>query len=443
MLREAPEPTRIGPITLSAWRVRGLILRPDQIVSWLISLPGQEDLQSRGLVLADNLRFWQAAAHWALRILLEEQFLPGVSQWNENGSKEAGWEPLLDAPGISEAVQHLVESMPPVCLSFSYEPPIRKTGVTAQELLHGFLRSTVDAEVRLSLTEVRGSLPKPSTLQDVWLKMLTEERSDPRLPKEAVNPLEEALASWRRRLQAASDDGLRICLRLHPPAGDSKRWRLEYLLQATSDPSLLVKAEQLWGNSTASRRLAALCKVNPEERLLAALGLAGRIFPPIEKSLKGPRPSVVFLDVVHAHRFLKESSPVLASSGFGIFLPPWWKAQDSPRLGIQLSLRPKRSSESFGLDTGLQLNWAVALGQETLTVQELEALAEMKVPLVQVRGQWVEADPEALKKALDFWRRHEGQDLTLGGVFGLIRQQSALGLGPIGVSDLKGEGWIG
>jgi hypothetical protein len=44
-----------------------------------------------------------------------------------------------------------------------------------------------------------------------------------------------------------------------------------------------------------------------------------------------------------------------------------------------------------------------------LTLAELRALAQLKQPLVRVRGQWVQVNAEEIAAALEFWKR-KGQD---------------------------------
>ena len=51
----------------------------------------------------------------------------------------------------------------------------------------------------------------------------------------------------------------------------------------------------------------------------------------------------------------------------------------------------------LGLDSLCTFQWELALGDATLTPEEFRRIAALKVPLVQVRGQWVELRPEDLQ----------------------------------------------
>ena len=62
---------------------------------------------------------------------------------------------------------------------------------------------------------------------------------------------------------------------------------------------------------------------------------------------------------------------------------------------------------SDSMEEGTILKWMkgvgdeVALGDERLSLAELEMLARLKSPLVRVRGQWVELNAEEIQAALD------------------------------------------
>ena len=53
----------------------------------------------------------------------------------------------------------------------------------------------------------------------------------------------------------------------------------------------------------------------------------------------------------------------------------------------------------------MDFRWQLAIGDDTLTDDEIDALAETKAPLVRLRGQWVAVDPEQLRRGLEFLER--------------------------------------
>jgi SNF2 family DNA or RNA helicase len=424
------------------WRVEGLTIEPRETMSWLLAL-SEDDLKNNGILLSDDFRFWQAAAGLAREILLGDYFLPAIER--PLGIARAVWRPLLDAPGIADKVHALTQAMPPSCFCSAMDPDSAATHTDAATLLKSFLLNVIDTEVRMAVRDDTFARPHPRTAADLWLNGLTAPQPVLRMaPQEAVK-IENALSSWMKRLQAAAGGGLRACLKLTPPTETkSKRapWRLDYLIQASADPSLLVSASDIWARAPVCKQLTELSLAIPEERLLTALEVAGRVFAPIEKSLRTPNPDHVLLTATEAHRFLKTAVPLLTDSGFGIYLPPWWKNGKIARLKVQLTVRPKTTDSGLlGMKSLVEFDWRLALGKEALTPKEFEELAHLKVPLIQIRGQWVEVSPENLQTATNFWNGQKGSGLTIGEVFQRIGSDAEEGPG-LEIEGVQGEGWV-
>ena len=113
------------------------------------------------------------------------------------------------------------------------------------------------------------------------------------------------------------------------------------------------------------------------------------------------------LDVEGAHRFLSEAAPILLAAGFGVLLPRWW-TNPAMRLGAKLSVSTPAQPGSaetkavIGRDGLVDFRWDLAVGEHTLTEQEVADLVEVQQPLVRVRGQWMYADPDRLARARAF-----------------------------------------
>jgi SNF2 family DNA or RNA helicase len=186
----------------------------------------------------------------------------------------------------------------------------------------------------------------------------------------------------------------------------------------------------------------------PQETLLAGLGYAARLFPPIAAGLKAARPMQLPLDNEQAYTFLRQVAPVLEEAGFGVLVPPWWN-QPGTRLGVRLRLRPSRKAAGDAISQGkltleklVHFEWQVALGDTPLTRQEFEALAALKSPLVNIRGQWVQLDPEQIEAAIRFWEKQQPEgDISLQDALrlGLGAETEAAGLPIDGVSV---EDWL-
>ena len=90
----------------------------------------------------------------------------------------------------------------------------------------------------------------------------------------------------------------------------------------------------------------------------------------------------------------------------------------------------------------VSFRYDLAVGDEVLSPEELAELARLKVPLVRVRGQWVELDDRHLKAALKFLEGRQSGTMTAAEVFG-----AAIGadgdLGELPLSAVDADGWLG
>ena len=127
-------------------------------------------------------------------------------------------------------------------------------------------------------------------------------------------------------------------------------------------------------------------------------------------------PVMLELDTQGAFRFLKETGPLLAGAGFGVLLPDWVRRA---RLGLKLTTRSQYKPAAaavtqarFGLGDLVDFRYDVAVGDQALDPDELAELARLKVPLVRLRGQWVELDEAHLKAALRFLEGHQAGTMT-------------------------------
>ena len=224
--------------------------------------------------------------------------------------------------------------MPASCRAAGGEPP--------GPLLAAALDGLADAAARTRLPGPllparRGRAPAHVPLAERFVVALTS--TDARL--EVTTPQDEAeaaalaadLEAWLDRARIPAGP-VRTCFRLAEPADpDGDPWRVEFALQSTEDPSLMVPAADVWAGEPAAGTPGGC---DPVEELLAGLGAAARLFGELEDALREPAPTAVELDTPGAFRFLKETGPLLAGAGFGVLLPDWVR---KARLGLKLTTR--------------------------------------------------------------------------------------------------------
>jgi SNF2 family DNA or RNA helicase len=448
LLDAAPEED--GDVALAPWRVEGIGVPVLDMLYVLAALPlGEHSLPSPHRLGAD-IRFWGQAAKFALELLARQRFLPGLRA--ANGSLRAVWLPVLDAAHDVERLTALVRGMPPACRALYRERDVsagraqgRLHTVRAQVVLQSFIEHLVNSAVREwsgeAAPERRHDGRGPDVSSAWWRALWAEDDHIDVSPtrQRELTRFYQAWQSWTYQAQPAADSIFRLCFRLEPPEYDgdaghvvSPSWTLRYLLQARDDLSLLVPVSEVW-----RERGNVLSYLNyrfdrPQEKLLEGLGRAARLCPPIQRSLKAQSPESATLSAQEAYTFLRETARLLEDLGFGVMVPPWWSKPDA-RLSIRARLRAAPDTINSGILSMSSLvayDWELALGDETLTREEFERLAELKTPLVQVRGRWVLLQADQVEAAIAFWERQRDRgELPL-------REALALALGAR--SDIEG-----
>ncbi|MGD0239746.1 MAG: DEAD/DEAH box helicase [Streptosporangiaceae bacterium] len=445
-----PAPARRGRVSLASWRVPVLAFGPAAALTVLAALGGSGQPDDPAIA-GGSLAYLAAVARFAAGLAERGRILPVLAA--EDGMLAARWRPVLGGADVQRA-RDLAAAMPPACRAAGSGPG----GEAPGPLLAGALDALADAAARdrlpSSLLPVRrGRVPARLPVAERYLLALTA----PDARVEVLTPQDEDEAAALGAELDAWLDGARIpagpvrtCFRLTEPATpDGDPWRVEFALQSADDPSLMVSADDVWSGLGTGMTPGG----DPVEELLAGLGAAARLFAEMEAALREAAPALVELDTAGAFRFLKETGPLLAGAGFGVLLPDWVR---KARLGLKLTTRSKSSSTGsaavpgaarFGLSDIVDFRYDVAVGDEALDPDELAELARLKVPLVRLRGQWVELDDAHLKAALKFLERNQGGTMTAADA---LAAGLGLGLaGPAGLDEevplvgVDADGWLG
>jgi len=91
----------------------------------------------------------------------------------------------------------------------------------------------------------------------------------------------------------------------------------------------------------------------------------------------------------------------------------------------------------------MDFRWQLAVGDDTLTDEEIAALAAAKAPLVRLRGQWVAVDSEQLKRGLDFLARERSGQATAAEILRLAASHPDDLDTPLPLSRVTADGWLG
>ena len=397
---------------LSNWQVSGVLLDGFSALRFLSQLrrrqPGAE---SPGrLKLGNDLLYWSNAAKFALELLIDQQYVPSLQRSGSAGL-QAIWQPTLLDDRVQQRFVELVGTMPAACRAYNLEDV--DAALSADSVTERFVAALVDAAIRRWSQSVVGSGGSPVLR---WVSQLHAPDRQLTLPPQPAFQFVQVWQEWIEQLHITSDINFRIAFELVEPllsvepegaasqpevAGAADLWTLAYYLQARDEPRVLISARQVWLAQNGQLRSGSRRVDRPQERLLAGLGAASRLFAPIERSLRSSRPQGVDLTSAEAHRFLREAAPLLESNGFGVLLPEWWRSQQRARLGLRLRLMAAdRATGASGLQ--VRFVWELTLGTEQLSQAELEALSAHRVPLLRLHDRWIEFDPRQVQAARQF-----------------------------------------
>ncbi|MBI2422342.1 MAG: DEAD/DEAH box helicase [Candidatus Hydrogenedentes bacterium] len=131
-----------------------------------------------------------------------------------------------------------------------------------------------------------------------------------------------------------------------------------------------------------------------------------------------------------AYQFLR-SVPDLEESGLAVRLPNWWQKRSRPQ--VQVTIGEQKKS-TLGVGAMLDFDIRLALGDETLSKQDLKELLAGEDGLVQLKGQWVEVDREKLREAVEHWETLQHQ--AINGEISFVEGMRLLAGAPL---DLKHE----
>ena len=456
-----------SPQYLQPWQVEGFCLNPPEAIKFLTSLP-LGVTNGEDAFLGGDLRFWAQVARWSLDLISRYKFLPLLQRQPDN-SVAAKWQALLDSALDGTRLEKFSQLMPLACRMYQWGVGNGEWGVgngewrmgsgdedssapysllptphsplhldlplEPQELLLGFLNSTIDAQVRTMVgSQLLGEtrmMALPSAVRQ-WLHSLTSasisvpDQDSPRTdatenrnntinadPFE-VERLEAALKAWTMPLQyeLATISLFRTCFQLRPPDAGKTDWTLAYFLQATNDPEFLVDAATIWNHPVERFVDQNRTIEQPQEMFLRGLGLASRLYPPIVPSLETPYPQESHLNPLQAYEFIKSVAWRLEDSGLGVVLPDSLANREgwANRLGLKITAQTSKKKQlSLGLQSLLNFQWELAIGGQTLSKAEFDRLVALNSPLVEINGEWVELRPQDIKTAQAFFASRKEQ----------------------------------
>ncbi|MFF6780414.1 SNF2-related protein [Streptomyces sp. NPDC012510] len=330
--------------------------------------------------------FWGAAAVLALQLAARGLLLPGVT-----ASGQDAWRAGPLRGEDLDRVRELAAAMPPEAHAVPLAPvehgmPLRLPD--PERLLRDFVDAVMDALPRSPAASVAAGGPAFAA------------REPQHVPEQRA---------WAADVAAGHDAGVRLSLRVEVPglasvggdesAGAELPFRAVLQVHGVSDPALVADASTVWAGAGA---------FGPRARMDALLALrrAARAWAPLTPLLSAAVPDAVHLADEEVTELLGEEARLLAAAGVDVH----WPRKLAHELTARVVIGPpddeqgpdKATSDTpsfLSADALLAFDWSFALGDQRLTRQELDLLAETKRPMVRLRDQWVLVDPEEIRRA--------------------------------------------
>ena len=360
--------------------------------------------------LPASVASWSLASKLSLELIARERIVPTLRTSGRGDAGpadiEARWAAALSASEDAARLASIARSMPPAAHAVAL-------GVhqvwSAAALVRAFVDAVVDAFVRSS--HGAPALPSAAAPWDQrWRSALAGPLRSFAVNGFAERSVVEDLVRWSEP-SLGEQDKLRACFRLDLPVDSEGAvvpdapFVLRFLLQSPDDPSLLLTAGEVW--DTPGRTLEAFGRAfrDPQESLLAALGRAARVYPALRRALATRRPALLELDAAGAWAFLGADAAALADAGFGVILPADLTKAGRRRMRMRMKVGGGARASGvvqkpsvLSVNALLQVEWEGVVGDETVTPEEIAALAEQKAPLVRFRGAWIAVDLAELEE---------------------------------------------
>ncbi|WP_291636112.1 DEAD/DEAH box helicase [Clostridium sp.] len=387
---------------LTKREIRGITLNNLDAFDMILTIGAKCPKQ---IELSSELKFWIAVAKFTAELIIKHKYLPSLTIDRVNKKVNSQWRWHTSDSEYIDKKKALCSNMPITCKAYFPLENEEFIYTNSTKLVSNFMDSMIDSMVRCSCTEINSGSDylecSFSNLGSTWIHSLFSKLPEIPIDKSDQIKMLNDYKKWIEPIKIKhSNLKFRTCFKVIPPSREEE-WTIEYLLQAKDDPSLILPAKTIFEESMDTMTYLNKKFNNPQERLLEDLAVASKVFIPIERSLYDAVPTECKVSMEEAYSFLRESAYFLKERGFGIIAPAWWKRPSK----ISVKLKDKNGSSNsnlaakstFNMDTILEYDWKLALDGKEIGEKEFDRISNLKVPFIQLRGQWVQVDIHQIK----------------------------------------------
>ncbi|TVP60877.1 MAG: DEAD/DEAH box helicase [Nodularia sp. (in: Bacteria)] len=375
--------------------------------------------------LGSDLLFWYHYTQAFKEVILKDQYIPALKyrQLAAATTKKKGKQPasqpfeiyahweIISEP-YETNIQKYIDYMPLICVAGAAKSSDKIEFFNQETLLRHFSESVLNNLVTHTPSTAAFDKQIADSLIDYCLY---PQRHNPLTTNTALEEYKQWQA-WKSKItRTQSDSPFYLCFQLHSPTSEKiDNWQMQFLVASKQDPSLKLDLTDYWTmNKTAKTAVQKNFGKNFETNLLLNLGYAARMYPQLWQGLETDQPTGMQLTLDAAFDFLKESAWLLEDAGFKVIVPAWYTPAGRRRAKVRLKASGKKLAPTkgetksyFGLDSLVEYQYELAIGEQAVTPQEWEQLINAKSPLVHFRGQWMELDRDKMQQLLEFWESH-------------------------------------
>jgi hypothetical protein len=389
-----------------------------------------------GLELGGSARAVFAIVALAHRSVGEGLVHPYLDQ-GDDGYWHAFWGATLD-PTVQASLAEIAAALPPIAAdAFDGD-----RNATVHDLYPVVVDQIARDRLRADRVSFVGALSRRSSALDLFLDGLAG--SDSLLQPHSGH------AALKRQLSRWVYDGLGALAR-----GSAAAWKLslhlderkvaggtelvlELWLQAEDDPSLSLPASLVWDDGHGI--FSFLRASDPRKDFIRRLAEIEPLLAEYGIEFDGAESTEATLDVDTAGVFLREAMPQLGERGVPVLLPSAWVRPERLRVNLTATSRDPTVRSSGLLSTAelMRFDWRVAVGDASLSEEELVELAKAKDPFVRVGGSWHALRKSEIERALRFLeRRRSGSGIIdlVRAVSGIDTDEAGLELGEVTLDE--------